>query len=156
MRAKGTGQVRQKHTRRVLAKELLENAWIMADLELERQQALRLRPLLAAMAGEEGGVGHRLVSLEEVMKYSGEGTGAKKIIQRRCVMCGKKASAACLLCHRPSEGTVAYLCGPYTGRECAAQHMAGIPSRRRRRVSGEDVRALPTARTRRRSRHSLE
>ena len=155
MRAKGPGHVRQKYCRKVLAKELLENAWIMADLEMERQQALRLRPLLAAMAGDEGGIGHRLVSLEEVMKHSGEGTGTKKIVQRRCVMCGKKASAACLLCHRPSEGTVAYLCGPYTGRECAAQHMAGIPSRRRRRVSGEDVQTLPTARTRRRPRHSL-
>eukprot|EP00963_Diacronema_lutheri_P001566 scaffold102_cov340-Pavlova_lutheri.AAC.23 len=118
----------------LLAKELLENPWIMAELETERQQALRLRPLIAAMGDLGGGSAHRLVALEEVMRTSGEDTQARKVIQRRCVMCGMKASAACQACHKPSDGIVAYLCGPYTGRDCAAQHMATVPSWRRRRV----------------------
>eukprot|EP00963_Diacronema_lutheri_P013319 scaffold2631_cov373-Pavlova_lutheri.AAC.9 len=63
MRAKGTGQVRQKHCRMLLAKELLENPWIMAELETERQQALCLRPLIVAMGDLGGGSAHCLVAL---------------------------------------------------------------------------------------------
>jgi len=136
MRAKGTGQVRQKQCRMLLAKMLLENPWIMAELETERQQAFRLRPLIAAMGDLDGGSAHRLVALEKVMRTSGEDAQEKKVTQRRCVMCGRKTSVACQACHKPSEGIVAYLCGPYTGRDCAALHMAGVPSRRRRTVSG--------------------
>ena len=66
-------------------------------------------------------------------------------------------SAACQACHKPSEGVVAYLRGPYTGRDCAAQHMAGVPSRRRRRVSGGDLHTPALARvTRLRRRSSTE
>eukprot|EP00963_Diacronema_lutheri_P006072 scaffold511_cov412-Pavlova_lutheri.AAC.5 len=95
MRANGTGQVRQKQCRMLLAKELLENPWIMAELETERQQALRLRPLITSMGDLGGGNGHRLVALEEVMRTSGEDTQVREVTQRRCVMCGRKASAAC-------------------------------------------------------------
>lgn len=55
-------------------------------------------------------------------------------MQRRSVMFGRKASVACEACHNPSEGIAAYLSGPYTHHDCATQHMAGVPSRRRRRV----------------------
>ena len=157
MRAKGTGQVRQKYCRKVLAKELLDNPWILAQLETERQQALRLRPLIAAMGDLGEGTAHRLVALEEVIRTGGEDTQGRKVTQRRCIMCGKKASAACQACHKPSEGVVAYLCGPYTGRDCAAQHMAGVPSRRRRRVSGGDLHTpAPALVTRLRRRSSTE
>eukprot|EP00963_Diacronema_lutheri_P007304 scaffold644_cov357-Pavlova_lutheri.AAC.3 len=133
MRAKGTGQVRQKHWRMLLAKELLENPWIMVELETERQQALRLRPLIVAMGDLVGGSAHRVVALEEVMRTSGEYMEAKKVMQQRCVMCGNKALAAYQVCHKPSKGVVAYLCGSYTGRDCLAQQMARVPSPRCRR-----------------------
>jgi len=120
----------------LLAKELLENPWIMAELETERQQALRLRPLIVAMGDLGGGSAHRLVALDKVTRTSGEDTQVRKVKHRRSVMCGTQASATCQACHKPSEGIVTYLCGPCTGRECAALRMAGVPSRRRRRVSG--------------------
>ena len=74
MRAKGTGQVRQKYCRKVLAKEVLDNPWILAELETERQQALRLRPLIAAMGDLGEGTAHKLVALEEVIRTGGEDT----------------------------------------------------------------------------------
>eukprot|EP00963_Diacronema_lutheri_P006929 scaffold619_cov368-Pavlova_lutheri.AAC.8 len=119
MRAKETRQVRQKHYKMLLAQELLENPWIMAELETERQQALRLRPLIAAMGDLGEGSAHRLVALEEVTRTSGEDTQVRKVMQRRCVMCVRKALVGCQACHKPSEGIVAYLCRPYTGRDCA-------------------------------------
>ena len=76
----------------VLAKELLDNPWILVDLETERQQALRLRPPFAAMGDLGEGTVHRLVALEEVIRIGGEDTQGRKVTQRRCVMCGKKAS----------------------------------------------------------------
>eukprot|EP00963_Diacronema_lutheri_P005168 scaffold391_cov412-Pavlova_lutheri.AAC.5 len=88
------------------------------------------------------------------MRTSGEDTQVRKVTQRRCVMCGRNASAACQACHKPSEGIVAYLCGPYTGRDCVALHMAGVPSRRRRRVSGADVHTPAPARLMRGRRRS--
>ena len=89
------------------------------------------------------------MAVGEDIRIGCEDTQGRKVTQRRCVMCGKKASAACQASHKPSEGVVAYHCGPYTGRDCAAQHMAGVPSRRRRRVSGGDVHTLaPTRVTR--------
>eukprot|EP00963_Diacronema_lutheri_P005128 scaffold379_cov383-Pavlova_lutheri.AAC.2 len=88
------------------------------------------------------------------MRTSGEDTQVRKVTRRRGVMCGRKASAACQACHKPSKGIVAYLCGPYTGRDCAALHMAGVPSRRRRRVSGADVHTPAPARLMRGRRRS--
>eukprot|EP00963_Diacronema_lutheri_P013666 scaffold2670_cov408-Pavlova_lutheri.AAC.2 len=104
-----------------------------------------------------GGSAHRLVALDEVTRTSGEDTQVRKVKHRRCVMCGTKASEACHTCHKPSEGIIAYLCGPYTGRDCAALHMAGVPSRRRRRVSGADVHTpAPACLMRGRRRRSTE
>jgi len=129
MRAKGTGQGRQKQCWKLLAKELLENPWVTAALETERQQALPLRPLLAVMGDLGGGSARRLVALEEVMRKSGKDTQARKVTQRRYVMCGEKASAACQTCHKPSEGIVAYFFGPYTGRNCFKDTWQGCPPR---------------------------
>ena len=154
LRAKGATQMRQKQCRKLLALELLENPWIMAELETERQQALRLQPLLKEMGALGGGTSHRLVTIDEVLKVGEGGRQGKKATQRRCIMCGKKASAACQVCHKPSDGQVSYLCGPYTGRDCAAQHMAGAPSRRRRKVSNADMEFLPSLPTTRRRRRS--
>eukprot|EP00963_Diacronema_lutheri_P006257 scaffold541_cov335-Pavlova_lutheri.AAC.2 len=113
----------------LLAKELLENPWVTAELETERHQALPLRPLLAVMGDLGGGSAHRLVALEEVMRTSGKDTQARKVTQRRYVMCGEKAPAACQTCHKPSEGVVDYFFGPYTGRNCFKDTWQGCPPR---------------------------
>ena len=39
-------------------KQLLENPWIMAELEAERQHALHLRPITVAMGDLGGGTAH--------------------------------------------------------------------------------------------------
>lgn len=116
MHGKGTRQVRHKHCKKVLAKGLLENPCIMAELETERQQALRRRPLIAAT---DLGSAHRFVKLEDVMRTSGEDMEAGKVKQRRCVTCGKQASTVCRVWNNPSEGVVAYLCESNTDRECS-------------------------------------
>jgi len=121
----------------LLAKELLENPWIMAELETERQQALRLRPLIVAMDEMGRGSAHRLVALEEVIRTGGADMEARKAMQRLCTKCGRKFSVACEVCHKLSEGISSYLFRPFTCRDCSAQHIAGVLSRQRRRVSGE-------------------
>jgi len=126
--------VRLKHCRKVLAKELPENPWVMAELEKERQQALHLCPLIATIGDLGGGNAHRRGALEEVMRTNGEDMQAK-MTQKHCVMCGMKASATCQACHMPSEGVVAKFYGPYTSRGCIAPHMVGVPSRCRRGMS---------------------
>lgn len=138
MLGEGTRQVRQRHGRKVLAKELLDNPWVMARLETERQPSLRLRLLIVTMGEVGEGIAHRLVALE-VMRTCGEDTIARKVTQRRCFMCGNKALAACQAWHKPSEGAIAYLCGQNLGHDCVALHMAWVPSKRRRRLLGGDV-----------------
>lgn len=154
MHPKGIGQVRQKHFTKVLAKELLENPWIMAELLTDRQQALLMCPLIAAMGDLGGGSAHPLVAHKEVTSKSGEDMHVRKVKQQRFVMCGRKALAACEVCHKPSEGVVAHLYGPYAGRDCVARHMAGVSSRRRWRVPWGNVHRIGSARGTRRRRHS--
>eukprot|EP00963_Diacronema_lutheri_P012411 scaffold1724_cov341-Pavlova_lutheri.AAC.87 len=104
MHAKGIGQVRQKHFTKVLAKELLENPWIMAELLTDRQQALRMCPLIAAMVDLGGGSTHPLVAHKEVTSKSGEDMHVRKVKQQRFVMFGRKASAACEGCPPGDDG----------------------------------------------------
>eukprot|EP00963_Diacronema_lutheri_P010591 scaffold1110_cov399-Pavlova_lutheri.AAC.3 len=71
-----------------------------------------------------------------MMRTNGEDMQAKKVTKEHCVICGMKASATRQAYHKPSEGVVAYFCGPYTSRACVAHHMVGVPSLCRRGMSG--------------------
>eukprot|EP00963_Diacronema_lutheri_P001285 scaffold83_cov390-Pavlova_lutheri.AAC.4 len=90
MRANGIGQVRQKHCRSLLAKDLLENPWIMAELETERREALRLRPLIVVMGALGGGSANRSVALEKVKRTNGKDIKVRNVTQWHHGMCVKK------------------------------------------------------------------